>query len=81
MLLKRGFKPLKALQKITRSRCANLGRRYHCSVIRRDSTSLLITKMGKDIKNKTMAVKYAFSKISRGSLGNGQKGICNYIYM
>jgi hypothetical protein len=37
--------------------------------------------MGKDIKNKTMAVKYAFSKISRGSLGNGQKGICNYIYM
>jgi hypothetical protein len=28
-----------------------------------DPTSLLIAKMGKDLKNKTMAIEYAFSKI------------------
>jgi hypothetical protein len=37
--------------------------------------------MGRDFKNKTMAIGYAFSKISRGSVGNSQKGICNYIYL
>jgi hypothetical protein len=35
--------------------------------------------MGRDLKNKIMAVECAFSKISRGSVGNGQKGIYNYI--
>jgi hypothetical protein len=35
--------------------------------------------MEKDFKNKTMVAKYAFSKISKGSVGNGQEGICNYI--
>jgi hypothetical protein len=35
--------------------------------------------MGRDFKNKTMAIEYAFSKISRGSAGNNQKGICSYI--
>jgi hypothetical protein len=37
--------------------------------------------MERDLKNKTMVAKYAFSKILRGSVGNGQKGICNYICM
>ncbi len=76
MLLERDFKPLKALQKIPKSRCANLGRRDHCLVTRRDLTSFFITMMGKDLKNKTMAAKYVFSKISRGNVGNDQKGIC-----
>jgi hypothetical protein len=31
--------------------------------------------MGKDIRNKTMVAEYAFSKISRGSVGNGQEGV------
>jgi hypothetical protein len=76
MLPERDFKPLKALQKIPKSRCANLGRKDHCLVTRKDPTSLLITMMGKDLKNKTMAVEYVFSKISRGNVGNGQEGIC-----
>jgi hypothetical protein len=55
MLPERGFKPLKVLLKIPKSRCTNLERRDHCSVIRRDPTSLLITKMAKDFRNKIMA--------------------------
>jgi hypothetical protein len=51
MLPERGFKPLKALQKIARSRCIDLGRRDCCLVTGRDPTSLLITKMGRDLKN------------------------------
>jgi len=35
--------------------------------------------MGRDLKNKTMAAEYAISKIPRGSVGNGKKGIYNYI--
>jgi hypothetical protein len=35
--------------------------------------------MERDFKNKNMAAEYVFSKISRGSVGNDQKGICNYI--
>jgi hypothetical protein len=35
--------------------------------------------MGTDLKNKTIAIEYAFKKNSRGSVGNVQKGICNYI--
>jgi hypothetical protein len=77
MLPERGFKPLKALQKITRSRCVDMGRRYHCLIIGRDLTSLLITKMGRDLGNKTMAAEYAFSKIS--IVGNDQEGIYNYM--
>jgi hypothetical protein len=71
MLLERGFKPLKALLKIPKSTCTGLERRDHCSVTRRDPTSLLITKMARDFKNKIMATKYVYSKISRGSVGNG----------
>jgi hypothetical protein len=33
------------------------------------------------IKNKTMVVEYAFSKISRRGVRNGQEGVCNYIYL
>jgi hypothetical protein len=44
-----------------------------------DLTSLLITKIGRDLRNKTMAIEYAFSKISRGSVKNSQEGFCNYI--
>jgi hypothetical protein len=66
----RGFKPLKALLKIPKSRCANLEKRDHCLVTRRDPTSLLITKMARDFRNKIMAAKCVFSKISRGSVGN-----------
>jgi hypothetical protein len=41
--------------------------------------------MGRDLKNKTMATKYAFSKISRGSVGNVKKGfaiisVCKLIF-
>ncbi len=79
MLLERGFKPLEVLLKIPKSRCTYLERRDHCSVIRRDPTSLLITKMARDFRNKIMATKYVFSKISRGNVGNGQEGICNCI--
>jgi len=79
MLPKRGFKPLQALQKIPKSTCVDLERKDHCSLTRRDPTSLLITKMARDFRNKTMATKYVFSKISRGSVGNDQEGICNYI--
>jgi hypothetical protein len=35
--------------------------------------------MGRDFKNKTMAIQYAFSNISKGNVGSGQEGICNYI--
>ncbi len=72
MLQEKGFKPLKALQKIPRSRCVDLGNKYHCLVTGRNLTSLLITKMGRDLRNNTMAIEYAFSKISRGSVGNSQ---------
>jgi hypothetical protein len=70
MLLERGFKPLKALLKTPKSRCVNLERRDHCLVIGRDLTSLLITKMARDFRNKVMAVECVFSKISRGNIGN-----------
>jgi hypothetical protein len=79
MLLERGFKPLKALLKIPKSRCTNLERKDHCSVTRRDPTSLLITKMARGFKNKIVATKYVFSKILRVSVGNCQEGIFNYI--
>ncbi len=42
-LPERGFKPLKALLKIPKSRCTDLERR---------DTSLLITKMARDFRNK-----------------------------
>jgi len=45
----------------------------------RDHTSLLITKMARDFRNKIMATECVFSKISRGSFGNGQEGIHNCI--
>jgi hypothetical protein len=48
---------LKALQKIARSRCEDLGRRYHCSIIEMDPRSLLITKMGRNLTNKTMVAQ------------------------
>jgi len=35
--------------------------------------------MGRDLKNKTMVAEYAFSNISKGNVGNGQKKIYNYI--
>jgi hypothetical protein len=79
MLLKKGCKPLKALQKIPKSRCVDLERKDRCLVTRRDHTCLLITKMARDFRNKIMAVECVFLKISRGSVGNGQEGICNCI--
>jgi len=42
------------------------------------ATFLLIIKMGRDFKNKTMATKYVFSKISRNNVGNVQEGIYSY---
>jgi hypothetical protein len=81
MLPKKGCKPLKASQKIPKLICASLERRDHCSVTGKDHTSLLSTKMAKVFKNKIMATKYVFSKISRGSVGNSQEGICSCIYM
>jgi hypothetical protein len=68
MLPERGFKPLKVLLKIPKSRCADLERR---------DTSLLITKMARDFRNKIMVAEYVFSKILRGSVC--QEGICNCI--
>jgi len=35
--------------------------------------------MARDFKNKIMAAKYVFSKISRGNVGKGQERICNCI--
>jgi hypothetical protein len=35
-------------------------------------------KMGRDLKSKTMAIEYIFSKISRKNVGNMQEGIYNY---
>jgi hypothetical protein len=49
--------------------------------LERRNTSLLITKMARDFRNMIMAAEYVFSKISRGSVGNGQEGICNCIYL
>jgi hypothetical protein len=81
MQLEKGCKPLKASQKMPRSRCVNLERRDHCSVIGKDHTSLLSTKMARDFKNKIMATEHVFSKISMDNVGNGQGGICNCIYL
>jgi hypothetical protein len=81
MLLEKGCKPLKVSPKIPKSRCIDLERRDCCSIIGRDHTSLFITKMAKDFRNKIMAAKCIFSKISKGTVGNSQKGICNCIYM
>ncbi len=79
MLFEKGCKPLKALQKIPKSRCVNLERRDRCLITGRDHTSLLITKMARDFKIKIMVVECVFSKISRGNVGNSQEGICNCI--
>jgi hypothetical protein len=79
MVPKRDSKLLKALQKIVRSRCTDLGKNNLCSIIGRVLTFLLIIKMGRDLKNKTMAKKYVFSKISRNSVGNVQERIYSYI--
>jgi hypothetical protein len=40
---------------------------------------LLSTKMARDFRNKIMATKYVFSKISKDNVGNGQRRICNCI--
>jgi hypothetical protein len=50
-------------------------------VIGRDPTFLLIIKMGRDLKKKTMAIEYVFSKISRNNIGNVSKGIYSYIHL
>jgi hypothetical protein len=63
MLPEKGCKPLKASQKIPKSRCIDLESRDRCSVTRKDHTSLLITKMAKDFKNKIMATKCVFSDL------------------
>jgi len=42
------------------------------------ATFLLIIKMGRDFKNKTMATEYVFSKISRNNVGNIQERIYSY---
>ncbi len=44
MQLKKGCKPLKASQKMPKSRCANLERKDHCSVIGKGHISLLSAK-------------------------------------
>jgi hypothetical protein len=36
--------------------------------------------MVRDFKNKIMVAECVFSNISKGSIGNGQKGIYNCIY-
>ncbi len=41
-------------------------------------TFLLIIKMGRDFKNKTMVTEYVLSKISRNNVGNMQEGIYSY---
>jgi hypothetical protein len=64
-----------------KSRCANLERRGHYSVTKKDHTSLLNTKMARDFRNKIMVAECVFSKISKDNVGNGQEGIYNYIYL
>jgi hypothetical protein len=76
-----GCKPLKASQKMPKSRCADLEKNDHCSVIWKDHTSLLNTKMAKDFRNKIMAAECVFSKISKDNVRNGQGVICNCIYL
>jgi hypothetical protein len=68
---KKGYKPLKASQKMPKSTGADLERRDHCLAIGKDHTSLLSTKMAKDFKNKIMATKFLFLKISKDSVGSG----------
>jgi len=34
---------------------------------------------GPKVRVMTMGTRYVFLNISRGNVGNGQKGICNYI--
>jgi hypothetical protein len=74
MFPKKGCKPLKDSQKIPKSRCGDLERRDHCLVTGNDHTSLLITNMVRDFRNKIIAAECVFSKISKGSVRNGQKG-------
>jgi len=38
-------------------------------------------KDGKGSQKQDHGSKYAFSNISRGTVGNGQEGICNYIWL
>ncbi len=76
---KKGCKPLKASHKMSKSRCANLERRNHCSVIGKDHTSFLSTKTARDFRNKIMAAECVFSKISKDSVGNDQGRIYNYM--
>jgi len=81
MLPEKGCKPLKVSPKIPKSRCIDLERRDCCSITGRDHISLFITKMAKDFRNKIMAAKCVFSKISKGIVENSQKRICNCICM
>ncbi len=78
---KKGYKPLKASLKMPKSRCADLERKDHGLATRKDHIFLLSTKMARDFRNKIMATKRVFSKISKDNVGNGQGGICNYIYL
>jgi hypothetical protein len=60
----------------------HIPRKKSCLVIGRDFTFLLIIKMGRDLKSKTMAVEYVSSNISRNNVGTCKKGftiilICN----
>jgi len=64
-----------------KSRCADLERRDHYLVTRKDHIFLLSTKMARDFRNKIKATKCVFSKISKDSVGNNQEGTCNYIYL
>jgi hypothetical protein len=53
----------------------------HCSVIGKDHTSLLSTKIARDFKNKIIEIECVFSKISTDNVGNGQERIYNCIYL
>jgi hypothetical protein len=37
--------------------------------------------MARDFRNKIMVAECVFSNISKDSVGNGQEGIYNYIYL
>ncbi len=78
---KKGCKPLKASQKMPRSRCVDLERRDCCLAIGKGHIFLLNTKMARDFKNKIMATKCVFSNILMDNVGNGQGRICNCIYL
>ncbi len=78
MVLERDSKPLKTLQKIAKPRCGDLEKNILYLVIGRDPTFLLIIKMGRDFKSKTVVAEYVFSNISRNNVGNVQEGIYSY---